>query len=75
MLYYHLQVLVCLACAADAAKQRPWLDSTVSLLEGVLPLPRDSHGFASTEDGKIYLFGGLGTEGDVDAGPSLPKTF
>ena len=59
-----IKLLVCLS-AADAVKQRSWLYSDISLLDGDLPSSRDGHGFASAEDGKIYVFGGQGEEGDV----------
>jgi hypothetical protein len=45
---------------AHAIKLRSWLDSSTTLTEGDVPSIRDSHGFASTEDGKIYVFGGSG---------------
>ena len=63
-----IKLLVCLS-AADAVKQRSWLDSGLSLLDGDLPSARYGHGFASAEDGKIYVFGGQGEEGDVKKPP------
>ena len=60
-----IELLVCLAYAAGTNKQRRWLDSELSLLDGDLPSARFDHGFASAEDGKIYLFGGQEEEGNV----------
>ena len=51
--------------AVDGSKQRCWLDSAVTLLEGSLPSARYGHGFAATEDGKIYAFGGYGPNGEI----------
>ena len=64
-----IELLVCLSWAADAVKQRSWLYSDISLLDGDLPSSRDGHGFASAEDGKIYVFGGQGEVGDVKKPP------
>ena len=50
--------------AADASKPRAWLDSSITLLEGSLPSPRSDHGYVATEDGKIYVFGGFGPNGE-----------
>ena len=64
-----IELLVGLSLAADAVKQRSWLYSDISLLDGDLPSSRDGHGFASAEDGKIYVFGGQGEGGDVKKPP------
>ena len=47
---------------AEAAKLRPWLGPD-SFLEGDLPSARYRNRLASTEDGKVYLFGGGGHSG------------
>ena len=61
-----LPVLLFLYChVADGSKQRGWLDSAFTLLEGSLPSSRCSHGFAATDDGKIYAFGGYGSNGET----------
>ena len=53
--------------AADGSKLRGWLDSALTLLEGSLPSTRYGHGFAATEDGKIYAFGGYGPNGETQS--------
>ena len=64
-LLHVIELLVFHSWLADAVKQRQWLDSELSLLDGDLPSARNAHGLASAEDGKIYVFGGQGEEGDV----------
>jgi hypothetical protein len=53
-----------LLCASDAAKLRSWVGPNY-FFEGSLPSNRSSHSLASTDDGKVYVFGGIGTTGDV----------
>ena len=60
----HFELLVCLMCVSEAAKQRTWIDSSVSLLQGDIPSAREGHRLSSTVDGKIYLFGGRNGGGD-----------
>jgi hypothetical protein len=59
-------LLLCLFHCHDvnSSKLRPWLDSSITLLEGSLPSPRGSYGFTATDDGRIYMFGGVGPSGD-----------
>jgi hypothetical protein len=49
--------------SAEASKLRSWLDSSKSLLEGNFPSPRHGHGLTSTDDGRIYTFGGVDERG------------
>ena len=66
MLFITRLLLVLLYChAADGSKQRGWLDSALTLLEGSLPSTRYGHRFAATEDGQIYAFGGQGPNGET----------
>ena len=61
--------------AAVGSKQRRWLDSASSLLEGSLPSPRSGHGLAAMDDGKIYAFGGRGLNGETPVPPRQRDTF
>ena len=60
-------IFSCFLIACDAAKLRSWLDSSVTFVEGHPPSLRDSLGLTSTEDGKIYVFGGSGPNGKEHA--------
>ena len=61
-----LLLLALLYCHATfGSKQRQWLDSALTLLEGSLPSPRYGHRLAGTDDGKIYAFGGIGLNGEL----------
>ena len=51
--------------AVDASKLRTWLDSSRFMLDGNLPSPRFGHGLATTEDNKMYVFGGQGENGKL----------
>ena len=55
-----LQLAFFLLSAVDTAKLRIWLNSKITLLEGDIPSARHAHRIVSTEDGKIYMFGGYG---------------
>ena len=56
-----------LLSAAKAAKLRPWLGSDLLMIEqDTFPVARSRHGFASTDEGKIYIFGGFGQKGNLD---------
>jgi hypothetical protein len=69
MSFITMLLLFLLCCVAvDGSKQRSWLDSSVTLLEG-LPSARYGHGFAATEGGKIYVFGGQGPNGTQGTKP------
>ena len=57
---------------ASAAKLRSWL-GPASFIEGDLPTARYAHGFVTTEGGKIFVFAGYGTLGNVEA-PSTNQT-
>ena len=46
-----------------ATKLRSWLDTSSTFMEGSLPSARFGHGFATTEDGQVYAFGGQGQSG------------
>ena len=59
VVYFHFS-------STEAAKLRPWLNSGISMLEGDIPSIRCCDGFASAEDGKIYMFGGINPTGDCD---------
>ena len=61
--FERLLCLFTLFCVADSSKIRSWFNASDSLLDGTLPSARYGHGFASSEDGKIYLFGGYSDEG------------
>jgi hypothetical protein len=53
-----------LLCASDAAKLRSWVGPDY-FFEGVLPLNRSWHRLAPTDDGKVFVFGGVGMTGDA----------
>ena len=56
-----------LLSAAKAAKLRPWLGSDLLMIEqDTFPVARSRHGFTSTDEGKIYIFGGFGQKGNMD---------
>jgi hypothetical protein len=57
-------LMLSLLCASDAAKQRSWVGPEY-FFDGVLPSNRRLHGLASTNDGKVYIFGGTGMTGDA----------
>jgi hypothetical protein len=57
-------LMMILLCATEAAKLRSWVGPDY-FFEGDLPSNRSRHGLASTEDGKVYVFGGFGTTGDA----------
>jgi hypothetical protein len=58
-------LMLSLLCASDAAaKQRSWVGPDF-FFEGGLPSNRYGRGFAPTEDGKVYVFGGFGITGDA----------
>ena len=58
--------LVILLSAAKAAKLRPWLGSDLLMIEqDTFPVARSHHGFTSTDEGKIYIFGGFGQKGNM----------
>ena len=39
-------------------------------LDGTLPFNRSLHGFTLADDGRIYVFGGQGTQGDSMDAPT-----
>ncbi len=47
---------------SEAAKVRPWLGPDV-FTSGQVSSARAAHGFASANDGKLYVFGGRGNNG------------
>jgi hypothetical protein len=61
-----LALVLCVQCVVDAAKLRPWLHASISLMDGDPPSARLGHGFTRAEDGKFYLFGGQDGNGDID---------
>ena len=54
-----------------ATKLRSWLDTRSTFMEGSLPSARVGHGFATTEDGQVYAFGGQGQSGKKLPAPLL----
>ena len=46
----------------EGAKLRTWL-GPIRFFEGVLPIARSGHGVSSTEDGRVFIFGGFGNKG------------
>jgi hypothetical protein len=61
-------LMLSLLCASDAAKLRSWVGPDY-FFEGVLPSYRGEHGLVSTDEGKVYVFGGYGMTGDA---PVIP---
>jgi hypothetical protein len=61
-------LMLSLLRASDAAKLRSWVGPDY-FFEGVLPSNRGGHRLASTDDGKVYVFGGSGMTGDA---PVIP---
>ena len=65
-------LLLCLFLGpVAAAKLRSWLDTRSTFMEGTLPSARLGHGFATTEDGQVYAFGGQGQSGKQLPAPLL----
>ena len=58
-----LSVLFCLLSTVYATKLRSWLGPG-SFMEGGLPSARADHGFSSTDEDTIYVFGGYGASGE-----------
>jgi hypothetical protein len=55
-----------LLCITDAAKLRSWVGPDY-FFEGNFPSNRTQQGLASADDGKVYVFGGLGMTGAGEA--------
>ena len=53
-------ILFSIVLVAETAKVRSWVGPD-TFFEGKLPLPRQGVGLTSTEDGKLYSFGGWGS--------------
>ncbi len=50
--------------SVEGAKTRSWVGPD-TFFEGDLPVMRYGHGFTCADDGRIYLFGGIGETGKV----------
>jgi hypothetical protein len=61
-------LMLSLLCASDAAKLRSWVGPEY-FFEGVLPSNRSGHRLASTDDGKVFVFGGYEMAGDAPVTP------
>jgi hypothetical protein len=46
------------------SKLPPW-NGPDAFFDGPLPSKRSQHGFASCDDGRIYVFGGQGQQGEI----------
>jgi hypothetical protein len=64
IMYSAALILLCLSHTPKAAKLRSWLGPDF-FFDGNLPSNRSTGGFASSEDGKIYLFGGFNLDGNT----------
>ena len=49
---------------AQCAKLRSWVGPD-TFFEGQLPSARNYHGFAASDDGRFYIFGGLDETGRI----------
>ena len=56
-------VVLVVVASVHSMKLRSWLGPD-SFVEGILPSAREAHGFQSMDDGKIFVFGGFGADGD-----------
>jgi hypothetical protein len=72
-MYLAALILLFLSHTPKAAKLRSWLGPDF-FFDGNLPSNRSTGGFASSEDGKIYLFGGFNLDGNTynSIGPARP---
>ena len=56
---YILMSLALLILKTDSSKLRSWIGPE-NFWDGMAPEARNSHGFASSDGGTLYVFGGIG---------------
>ncbi len=56
--------LASLPSSQAKSKLPPW-SGPENILDGALPSNRSQHGFVSCDDGRIYVFGGKGQQGEM----------